>query len=669
MLRNLLLFLLLIGLSNCSYTIKVKDGTTAHELKQYSRAIPMLQKDFERTKGRTDKGKIAYRIADSYMHLAQDEEALRWYQLAYENNYGPEALKGSAYQLKKLERYKEAGAAFKELGIEIGSPYEYRKELTACTVASGWKDEESNNGWSISTTNFNSPQNDFAPVPFSDGRIVFTSDRAISLGDKSYDWTGNKFNDLFIVEAEGASPQSFDPRLNTPEHEGPICFDSAYNEAFLVKTLPVEKGNKDIFCKIYVVQKDGDSWSTPRPLPFQKENINYLHPCLAPDGNTLYYSCNDPEGWGGYDLYETRRNPATEQGWTEPKILSRNINTNKNEFFPYMQADTLYFASDGHTGMGGLDIFKSYPLTERSWAPVQNLKAPINSGADDFAFLVTQQNKNATKVNSLILSGFFTSNRPGGSGGDDIYRFEKRVPPPAPPKVDTLPKQETEMHMYLEIYVLEKIFSKPNDPNSTVLGRKPLEGSSLTMDVNGKQEQLKETETPGLFKIELKPDLEYKFVAQKEQYLNNSNRFSSRGLRLSKQNPMQIFELEIVLDKKYINQEIVLENIYYDFDKWDIRQDAQPTLNKLAETLSQNPDIRIELGSHTDCRGGDDYNQSLSQKRAESAVAYLINQGIDSQRLKAQGYGESQPAASCVCNRCTEAEHQQNRRTTFKIIE
>ena len=664
----LLLFAFSIFVStNCTYTIKVKDGQTAHELKQYSVAIPMLKKDFEREKTRSGKGPIAYRIADSYDHLSMPDEALKWYNIAYQNNYGPEALKGSAYQLKKLEKYTEARSAFKELGIEIGSPYEYRKELTACDVAAGWKEEYGQKSWSLESLTFNGSRNEFSPTLFEDGRIVFTSDRAQSKGDDPYSWTGNRYMDLFIVEPQGASPQAFDQGLNSEGHEGTICFNPEFSEAFFVKTLPPGKDNGDVFCKIYSVNRTGDTWSEPRPLPFQRDNINYLHPVLSPDGKTLYFACNDPEGWGGYDLYESSKSLVTENGWNEPKILSRNVNTSGNEMFPTVFRDTLFFASDGHTGMGGLDIFKTHRLGKRSWAPAQNLKAPINSGSDDFGYLVVQYNADSKEENDLIQSGYLTSNRPGGNGSDDIYRFEQRVLPPEPPKQDTTPeKPPVVAELWLNIYVLEKIFSTPDDPNSTVLGRKPLGGASLEMNLDGKTRNLEEVET-GHYRIKLTGDKDYLFLAGKEGYLKNTNSFSSVGLRPGANS--QEFELEIVLDKIFFNREITLENIYYDFDKWDIRSDAEPTLNQLAEMLTQNPGIRIELGSHTDCRGNDSYNQNLSQKRAQSAVNYLINRGVETNRLQAQGYGESLPAEDCACNRCSESQHQTNRRTTFKIVE
>ena len=664
---------LLLIFSACSYTIKIKDGRTAFDRKQYAVAAPMLEKEYGRAKTRTEKGQLAYQLAESYRRTGQDEKSLEWYKTAYDNNYGADALRGYAFALKKLERYAAARDAFKNLGIEIGSPYEYRKEITACNISEGWLKESAGgaNGWKVEAAAFNSPQNDFAPMFFRDGRLVFTSDRSMSKSELPYNWTGNKFMDIFIVEPDGASPQVFDNGLNTSDNEGTPCFNSLGTEVFFVRAKGAYKGD-DAFCKIYVAEKNvaDAGWSDAKPLPFQKEKINYLHTALSPDGTTLSFACNDPEGWGGYDIYAVQRNPKSENGWDEPKLLSRNINTPGNEAFPSLDADTLYFASDGLPGMGGLDVFRTYKVERNAWAPPHNLKSPLNSGADDFGFIVQKPTANGpkpSKPGDFIKSGFFTSNRPG-SREDDIYRFEQRVPPPKPPKTDTVSTKPLAYKLVLEGYVLEKIFATPDDPNSKVLGRKPLSGAKVQAEFGSKKQPFTVKED-GYFKMELAENMDYNFTAALEGYLSNGAKFSTKGIAKDPANPVQTFEIEIVLDKIYRNREIVLENIYYDYDKWDIRPDAEPTLNRLADVLKQNPSIRIQLGSHTDCRGNDGYNEDLSQKRAQSAVNYLISRGIDAARLSAVGYGEQQPAADCACSRCTETEHQANRRTTFKVVE
>ena len=319
---NKLLIILLASLccGACSYTLKIKDGRTAYERKQFAVAAPMLEKEVAKAKTRTERGQLAYLLGDSYRRTGQDERALDWFKTAYDNNYGADALKAYAFGLKKLERYAAAREAFKNLGIEIGSPYEYRKEITACTIAEDWLKQAATNGWKVEAAPFNSNQNDFAPTYFADGRLVFTSDRAMAKSEGNYNWTGQKFMDLFIVEAEAASPQVFDDQLNTLGNEGTACFNPAGTTVYFVRATGAYKGD-DAFCKIYVAQKSSteSEWNDPAPLPFQKEKINYLHPALSADGLTLYFASNDPEGWGGYDLYAVQRNTRTETGWDEPE--------------------------------------------------------------------------------------------------------------------------------------------------------------------------------------------------------------------------------------------------------------------------------------------------------------------------------------------------------------
>jgi peptidoglycan-associated lipoprotein len=665
--------LLWLFCTSCNYTIKVKNGPTAYELKRYHDAIAFLQKEYPKAKSRSEKGKIAYKLADSYRNTGKNNASIQWYKTAYDNGYGSEALRGYAYALKQAERYKEALNAFKELGIEIGSPYEYRKEITACQVATDWNKQMPESGITVEPAPFNSPQNDFSPVWFPDGRIVFSSDRSAANGKETYRWTGNRYMDMFIVEPNQASAQLFDPGLNSPTHEGTPCFNASGKEVFFVRTVADEE-TTDQYCRLLVAQLDErNQWSGAEILGFQKPRLNYIHPCLSKDGNTLYFACNDPEGWGGYDLYATTRKPNSETGWSEPKLLSRNINTTANELFPAFEGDTLYFASNGHPGMGGLDIFKTYKLDKTNWAPPINLKSPINSGADDFGWITQPApaaNGAPLKSGDLIKSGFFTSNRPNENarGQDDIYAFSQRVPPPKPPqKVDTT-TVVVQPQIIIEGYVVEKIFAIPDDPNSKMIGRRPISAANVLIENGDKPSNLK-VNADGYFKIVAKSQTDYKFTGSKEGYLSNYTRFSTKGIGNDPKNPVQTFEVEIVLDKIYLNKEIVLENIYYDYDKWDIRPDAEPTLNKLAEVLQQNPQIKIQLGSHTDCRGNDNYNQGLSQKRAQSAVDYLLQKGIMPERLTALGYGEQSPAADCACNKCTEPEHQRNRRTTFKILE
>ncbi len=653
---------LILLILSCTYVQKIKDGSTAFERKQYAVAIPMLKKELKKADSRVEKGKLAYKIAESYTKLNENQNSIEWYNKAYEDGYGVDALKGYAYGLKRNEQYKEAMAAFKNLGIEIGSPYEYRREISACKLAIDWADENKNLNYSINLASFNTSEAEYAPTIYQDDYLVITSDRTTSTGEETYNWTGSNFSDLFIVDIKSNDIQSFETPINTADNEGTVSFTDDYSEMYFTRCANGDK-YADAYCFIMRSVNENGAWSAPERVKlFEETNINYGDPSISKDGGTLYFSAQHPDGWGGHDIYVSERTP---NGWTSPKLLGRTINTVGNERFPFIDEDTLYFSSDYLAGMGGLDIFRSFKMDVRSWSPAHNLKAPINSGSDDFSYTVDPRPQ---KDKDILQIGYFTSTRENGAGGDDIYKFIKRVPPPPPPIDTSVPPPPIVYKMVLEGYVLEKIYETKNNPNSRVLGRKPLNAATVNISFGKKKETLTLGED-GFFSLTLEENTDYSFSASKESYLNNSTTFSSIGIGKDPNNPITTYTIEIVLDKIFANTEITLDNIYYDYDKWDIRKDAQPTLNELANTLKENPQINIQLASHTDCRGKTGYNESLSQKRAQSAVDYLISKGILESRLTAKGFGENALAIDCGCTRCTEAEHQANRRTTFLILE
>ncbi|MEM9885958.1 MAG: OmpA family protein [Bacteroidota bacterium] len=660
--NNILLLAILLQTfaAACTYTQKVRDGQFAYDRKQYAVAVPLLKREYNKAKTRLERGKIAYYLGASFKELNQPADAIQWFKIAYDNQFGWEALKYYALALKQNEQYEEAITAFRDLGIEIGSPYEYRKEIQACEAALAWKNKDFKQ-YEVEEMAFNSRNSDYAPSLYTDNQLVFTSDRGTSEGDEIYKWTNNAYSDLFVVDVDSRQVNSFDNQLNTPNNEGSAAFNANYSEIYFSQCNGGKKA--DIYCKLVVSRKIGNGWSVPEVLPFVKDEINYGQATLSKDGRTMYFECNDPEGWGGKDIWVVQRQGET---WGEPRLLGRSINTEGNERFPYLDSDTLYFSSDRHIGMGGLDIFKSHRVNDR-WTVAENLNAPINSGGDDFGYVIDYQT--ARESEDIIYTGYFTSSRQGGKGADDIYHFSKKVPPPPPPVDPTIEKPPVVYKMILDGYILEKIYEVPNDPSSQVQGRKPLEGAQVEVVLkNGEKKQF-EVGEDGYFSFELAEDMAYDFFTSKDNYLNDASNFSTADVAKDPDNPVRRFELEIVLDKIFRDKEIVLENIYYDFDRWEIREDAKPTLNELIETLSLNPELRIELSSHTDCRGGDNYNKTLSQRRAQSAVDYLIANNIEAERLIAKGYGEDDPRANCNCSRCSEDEHQQNRRTGFRIIE
>lgn len=658
--RLFLSLLLLAFLAACTYTAKVTDGRTAVERKQYDVAVPLLNREYKKAKSRSEKGKIAYNLGLAYRETGRDDEAVEWFQRAYDGSYGPEALEQKAAALKRLERYEEAIEAYTNLGFEIGSKYEYRKDIAGAERAIKWREAKAAGAQDpveVVSVDFNSPASDYAATPYQDD-LVFTSDRRSATGEESFKWTGRGFTDLYRASQSGGTAEPFDQYLNTADHEGVVTFSEDGNELYFTRCTAPEK-RADAYCGIYVVERSGATWGQPRQLPFVRAGHNYLHPALSADGRKLYFSALLEDGWGGYDIYVANR--KSDGTWNDPILMNRSINGEGNEQFPTLDADTLYFASDGREGMGGFDIYRTHPMDNGRWSAPKNLETPINSGADDFHYVVTE--RKGEGVGSTV-SGFFSSARPGGRGADDVYRFQRtQLPPPPEPEIPPTYKN------VLDVYVVEKVYAEPGNPDSRVLGKKPIPNAEITASI-GDQSRTVTTNDEGKLSLVLVDDQNYQFRAERNEYLAAEGRFSSVNLPRDPTAPEQRYELELELEKIYRNREIVLENIYYDYDESFIRTDAEPTLNELSRILKMNPDIRIEMGSHTDCRGRDGYNQTLSQSRAQAAVEYLVEKrGISPDRLTARGYGEEQPVAECICERCTEVEHQRNRRTTFRILD
>lgn len=657
--KILLSFLILI--SGCAYTVKVTDGDTAMDRYQFDRAIAYYEKDLDRARSRVQKGRTALKLAECHSRKNDPERALPYYEMAWNNQAGVAALRGKAYSLKMMERYDEAIETFEQLGEEIGSRYEFRRDIQSCSLAIAWKKQAS--GLEAESLPVNSAASDYAAAFLPGGIIAFSSDRGALAKDKDrYLWTGKVFSDILTTDSAGQLvgklPEDLLTLVNSPAHEGSLVMDPSGEHLFFTRCGGNET-HEDQFCRIYGSSKENGTWRTPEPLPFCTGTFNYGHAWPSADGRVLVFSSDDPQGIGGYDLYSVER---TESGWSAPMLLPLTINTPGDEMFPVLDGEFLYFASDHHPGMGGLDIFRTRRTGPRSWTVPENMMPPINSGADDFAFVPARE----PSAGNVAGRGpaWFSSSRPGGKGGDDLYELRKQPPILI---VDPGPTGKPETSFYLDVFVLTRIYLDPEDPNSTQLGRKAIEGATLR--ISGSKDTVMQTMSEEPASLRIQPGQVFEVTATATGYLNALARFDARDISSDIRVPEQRFELEIVLEKPFVNREVVLENIYYDYDRWEIRPDAEPSLDRLASLLLSNPTILIELASHTDCRGTAGYNQELSQRRAQSAVDYLIGKGVEARRLRPAGYGESKPANSCACSQCTEAEHQQNRRTSFRILE
>lgn len=648
---RILPLLIVMSMLSCTSTQKVNTGEMAFEFKQYHKAIQLLKEEVGKTSRRDEAARKSFLIAVSYERLNDVPGALLWYQRSYEKGYGDQALFKYAQMLKRDGQYESSIKILNSLVRSERANLEYRKELTMTRQAMEWVRSEVKE-YDIDLLGLNSSHTDYQPQISPEGVLYFTSDRRSSTGDELYHWTGQKFMDVFqlLLSDLENEPQLTTLPINSENHESTPAFHKEGRDLVFCRCADINL-QYDNYCLLYHAVRSEGRWKSIELLPFMEKGVNYMHPVFSNDGNTLYFASDNSEGYGKYDIWTV---DFKEGVWGIPVNLGPRINTEGQEAFPTIDKDTLYFSSDFRSGLGGLDIFKSYYSDFLGWIPPSHLPHPINSGGDDMSY--TKLTANGHDVNE----GLFVSSRQGGQGADDIYRFTKYP----------IPKDTTEdkpSGLKLEVTVKGEIYTEFGNPNSKVVDKKPLENAQIRKILEGNVAQFSTGEN-GTYTFDILPGKEYLFFAAAEGYLNKSANFSSVGLEIPERNS-KTYLLDIILSPKITNTEIVLENIYYDFDKADIRPDAAKVLDSLATLFLDNPSLQIELGSHTDCRGEASYNFDLSQRRAEAAVNYLIKRGINPDRLEAKGYGESKPAVDCECENCTEEEYQRNRRTTFKIME
>ena len=378
-----------------------------------------------------------------------------------------------------------------------------------------------------------------------------------------------------------------------------------------------------------MAKKKGKVWGEAEKLPFCTDTaIDYGHPTLSPDGTKLVFVMDGPYGKGKHDLFLSTYVKRS-RTWSDPVNLGDAINTPSEELFPYFYNDTtLYFASDGHIGLGGLDIFVSYG-GGTTWTKPKHLGYPLNSGGDDFGITLNEGGE----------SGYFSSNRVK-SRLDDIYSFSMT------PLVFTLSGVVTDSASHKPIANAKVI----------LINLKTKAKQEVTVDASGK------------YQYKLDKETDYEVYAEKRGYFASKSYIkSTKGFEYS---------ADLIQDLVLAPPTVVLRGVFYDIDKWDLRPESVKTLDSVVEVLNTYPYIVVELGSHTDCRASEAHNDTLSQRRSESVVNYLIQHGIDKERLVAKGYGEHQLVNNCGCNlhdndtgiHCTEEEHQANRRTTLTVL-
>ena len=642
-----LIMIMLIPFTAYPQSRKAQKAYDAWEAGEYFEAIDLFKDAYSKTRDRNKKSEFVFMVAECYRFTNNPRSAEAWYKkIAGRDNARPEATYWYAQSLKMNAKYEDAIEAFREYKQLVPSDARADLGIRSCELAVEWM--ESPEQYEIGDIrDLNSRSSDFCPAYARDdyGMVYFTSSRYEAAGRQEHGATGENFTDIFEsrLDKKGrwSTPVPVDD-INTEFEDGAVSFSSDYRQIYYTLCEMGKRENRG--CVIMTASRTEQGWGQPERLDILPDSLVAAHPAISPDGLSLYFVSQLPDGYGGKDIYYvTRTSPGS--AWSEPKNMGPDINTTGNELFPYVRMDgTLYFASDGHIGMGGLDIFKADPVAGGQWQ-VDNMRYPVNSSADDFG--ITFQGENE--------KGLFSSTRKGRTN-DEIYYFE--LPP---------------LRFSVQGLVKDEETGKPVDD----AGVEMIASDGTTVKDN--------TGEGGGFRFMLSEDVDYIFLASKEGYLNGKQKITTRGQDKSKE-----FMTTILMTS--IDKPIELPNILYDFNKWDLRPESMVSLDKLVETLNDNPRVTIELMSHTDSRDTDEYNMELSQKRAQSVVDYLINKGIDQERLSPRGYGESRPRVideqlaadysflqegfilneqfieQLPTDEQKEIAHQINRRTEFRVL-
>lgn len=590
---------------------------------------------------------VAEKLANCYRSIGRTLEAEKIYaQIITFPGFSPINYLYYANVLKQNSKFEEAKHYYLMYGEREPSKAEFAlAQANSCDAARLWLANPDRDVVIVNAEAFNSIASDFSPVIYQEG-VLFSSDRAFispnekKSKDKISGWTGNSYIKIYqAIDEKGDKNYKLNllpSFINKDFHNGPaaISWDGqflAFTRSEDVDKKKIRKSKNPIVSKgIYFSTKKNGKWTEPEAFIFNNDSrYSVQHPALNPDGNILYFSSDMPGGYGGMDLYYSEK---IDGKWTTPVNCGNKINSPEDEAFPYVRKDgKLYFASKGHITLGGFDLFSSVGEKDK-WEDPLNLKAPINSPKDDFGITFFEDN----------ITGFFTSNRVGGKGFDDIYHFTKKD------------EASYKLTYAIEGKVLEKGTSNPVSGLSVYLINK-----------NTGQETAALSKEDGSFSFDLDKETDYTLRGDEKQFLSRQEGdISTKGIKES-----TVFNVKFEVERADEAYLVKLNNIYYDFDKYNIRKDAEPELNKVLAFMEKIPYVNVELHSHTDSRGKASYNLTLSEKRANAAKQFLLKGGADEVRLSAKGFGETQPLNQCKDGvKCTEEEHQLNRRTEFKVV-
>jgi outer membrane protein OmpA-like peptidoglycan-associated protein len=593
------------------------------------------------------------KLGDSYYFNNDQEKALEWYQKLYDlnQNLSKEYLFRYAQSLKSVKRYKESDKimlefdALNETDSRVSKLKKERNYLELIDMQSG--------RFEMEKASINSDYSEFSPSFFGK-QLVFASNRPISSSVKRiHEWNNQPYLNLYSLDLSDSldiesEPIVFSEELNSKFHESSAVFTKDGKTVYFTRNNfsgnKLNRGEDGVsYLKLFKSKLNQENtWTKPEELPFNSDNYSVAHPALSKDNKTLYFS-SDMEGTIGMsDIFRVKL--LEDDSYSSPENLGNLINTEGRENFPFVSDDgLLYFASDGHLGLGGLDVFVAVIKDKGELGEVFNLGRPINSNKDDFSFI----------INSKLRKGFFASNRGEGESSDNIY------------KINQLEKLMTACSQLL------------NGNIFTTNGEDALSDAKVELfDENLKLLNSTTTDSEGFYQFEVECDTRYVVRVSKdgfgtlEELVRTNSDFGTENaldFSVDKGDELGVTKADKGDDLSDLLQ---LDPIYFDIDKFQIRTDAEVELQKIIAVMKSYPEMRIDVRSHTDSRAGDSYNKILSDKRATATKDYIIEKsGISSERISGRGYGETQLVNSCSNGiDCSEAEHALNRRSEFIIL-
>lgn len=637
-------FLSIICISGYSQKAAVASADKEYEKYAYVDAI----KTYERVAEKGYKSQdMLQKLGNSYYFNADLENAAKWYGelFAMTQDVDAEYYYRYSQSLKGIGDYSKANEMLEKFnqksGIDSrGKLYEERKNYL--------EEIKKNSGrYNVENAGINSEYSDYGSAFFGD-KVVFTSARDTgNFSKRQHSWTNQYFTNMYVADMspEGAlsAPQKFAKSLNTKFHEATPAFTKDGKTMYFTRNnyndgKKGKSSDKVTLLKIYKATLEGEKWTNVTELPFNNNNYSVAHPALSPDGKILYFASDMPGTLGQSDIFKVSINADGSFG--TPENLGPKINTPGRESFPFVSDENeLYFASDGQLGLGGFDIFVSKIEKDGGFKEVKNIGEPANSKKDDFGFV----------INTKTSNGFFSSNREGGNGNDDIYKF-----------------LETKK---LEFACQQLLSGIVTDMEMGAI----LPNTKVTLS-DEKFNKLKETTSDATGKYvfeDVQCGKTYYVKAEKPEYV-------TKEVKVTLPKESGETDLPIALEKSVkkvkvgddLAKTFGIKIIYFDLDKWNIRPDAATDLAKIVDVMREYPTMKVDVRSHTDSRQTHKYNEKLSDRRAKSTIAWMIQDGIQASRLTGKGYGETQLVNKCADGvECSEEEHQLNRRSEFIITE